>query len=185
MLVDSSLAFVPIGAPLSMVGGAGVSFVSNVIDLMGVGVGIAPPNIFGSGNPGTLWGTDFGIGKFKMELAVAVGTAFVTATSATLNVQFQGAPDTATTYQPGTWQTFVETGTLTAAQLTANAIIARFDWPPAFPVTESGERPRYVRLNFSIPSAEDFTAGTIAYALTVPARDDWAIKFQNKNFGVS
>lgn len=185
MRLDSSLAFVPVGSPLSLVGGAGVSFVSQVIDLMGVGVGIAPPNIFGSGYPSTLWGTDFGIGGKKVQLEVAVGTAFTTATACTLNVQLQGAPDTATTYQPGTWQTFVETGPITAAQLTANATIARFDWPPAFPVTEAGSRPRYVRLNFGILAAADFTAGTIAFAIPTMVRDDWAIKFQNKNYGVS
>lgn len=179
MRIDASIAFIPVGTNLSMVAGAGVSIVSNVLDLMGVGVGVAPPNIFGQS---TVWGTDFGIGAFKMLLQVAVGTAFTTATAATLNVQFQGAPDAGTpTYQPGTWTTYMETGAIAAASLTAGQIIARMDWPPAFP---SSARPRFARLNFSIPAATDFTAGTIAHALIVPARDDYAIKFQPNNFVV-
>ena len=186
MRLDASISLVPVGAPLSVVGGAGVAFQSNVLDLMGVGAGIAPPNIFGAGYPSAVWGTDLGIGSIKALLDVAVGTAFTTSNSSTLNVQFQGAPDAGTpTYQPGTWQTFVETGPLTAAQLTAGAIIARFDWPPAFPITESGARPRFVRLNFSVLAATDFTAGTIAFAVVTMARDDLANKFQNKNYGVS
>lgn len=179
MRLDASIAFVPVGGALSLVAGAGVAVQSNVIDLMGVGVGVAPPNIIGNA---TVWGTDFGIGMDKIQLLVSVGTAFTTGTAATLNVQLQGAPDAGTpTYQPGTWQTFVETGTLTAAQLAANTIIARFDWPPAVPVSA---RPRFMRLNFVVPSATDFTAGTIQFALPTPARDDYAIKYQNSNYAV-
>lgn len=178
MRVDASLAFIPIGGNLSMVGGTGATFQSNTIDLLGSGVGTAPQNIIGTAS---VFGTDFGIGAIKIQLQVAVGTAFTTGGTCTLNVQMQGAPDNGA-YQPGTWQTFVETGTMTAAQLAANTVIARFDWPPAFP---ANEKPRFMRLNFVTPSGQQFSAGTIAYAVPVDVRDDYGAKYAYKNFTVS
>jgi hypothetical protein len=44
MRSDALLAFVPIGGNLSLVAGAGVDIPSSqTIDLLGVGVGVAPP----------------------------------------------------------------------------------------------------------------------------------------------
>ena len=116
--IDASLSLVPIGGNLSFVGAAGASFASTVLDLLGQGVGTAPQNIIGNAS---VFGTDFGIGAIKEQLLVSVGTAAVTADACTLNCQFQGAEDTgsAGSYLPGAWQTFVETGPITAAQLTA------------------------------------------------------------------
>lgn len=178
MRSDALLAFIPIGAPLSVVGGTGVNFQSQVIDLMGVGVGIAPPNIIGTRS---LFGTDFGIGDDRPLLDIVTGTALATSNSATLNVQLQGAPDTASTYQPGTWQTFIETGTLTAAQCGATTRIGRFDIPAAFPELTL---PRYLRLNFAVPASTNFTAGTIAFAIVTTIRDDYAVASAAKNFTV-
>ena len=181
MRTDASISFLPIGSNLSLVGATGASFPSNVIDLMGSGVGTAPPNIFGNA---TVFGTDFGIGAIKVQMDIATGTAFTTGGSCTLNVQMQGAPDTGAggNYQPGTWQTFVESGTLTAAQLTAQTVIARFDWPPAFP---ANLKPRFMRLLFVTPAGQSFSAGTIAFAIPTMVRDDYAAKFQPKNYSVS
>ena len=144
MLLDASLAFVPLGAPLSLVAGAGVAVYSSVLDLLGAGVGVAPPSIIGNA---TVFGTDFGIGEDRALLECVIGTALVTSTSATLTVQFQGAPDQGATgsYQPGTWQTLVQSPAITAAQGVANATIARFDFPPVFP---TGSLIRYMRLAF-------------------------------------
>ena len=180
MITDASLNPIAIGSPLSCVGAAGVNFQSAVKDILGVGVGMAPPAIIGNV---TLFGEDPGIGGKRPQLDIAVGAAFVTANAATLNVQFQYAPDTGAAggYQPGTWQTAVESGALTAAQLTAGQIIARFDMPPAFP---ANQRPRFFRLNFAVPAATNFTAGTISYAIITNVRDDWAAKFGAKNFNV-
>ena len=167
MLLDSSVAFVPLGAPLSVVGATGLTFYSGVIDLLGAGVGVAPPNIIGRA---TVFGTDFGIGEGKPLIDCAIGTALVTGDAATLTVIMQGAPDSGTpTYQPGTWQTLVQSPAITAAQGVANAIIARFDWPPVFP---TGANIRYMRLGFATPTGTQFSAGTIAYAIPVLARDD-------------
>lgn len=179
MRLDALLSLVP--TPLSIVGATGATFASqNIIDLLGLGAGNAPSNIIGNA---TLFGEDIGVGDgFAIpKLLVTVGTAFVTGGSATLNAQLQAAPDTAVTYQPGTWQTIVETGTLTAAQLTAGQVIARFDVPPAFPANLN---PRYLRMLFVTPSGQQFSAGTIGFAGVTLVRDDQAHKFATRNYTV-
>lgn len=182
MLLDALTQFVPFGTPLSLVAGAGVSIRSNIYDILGQGVGQAPANIIG--NVST-FGSDMGIGVKKPLLDCVVGTGFTTGNAATLNVAFQGAPDTglAGGYQPGAWTTYVETGPMAVANLTAGAIVARFDWPPVFPVGEP--LPRFLSLLFSPAAATNFTAGTINFALLTMDRDDWAAKFAAKNFTVA
>jgi hypothetical protein len=186
MRLDASIAFVPVGSPLPILGTAS-QLPSNVIDGLGVGPGIAPPNIFGAGNPSAVFGADLGIGLFRMLIQVATGTAFATSNSATMNIAFQGAPDSGAAggYQPGTWQTFSESGYLTAAQMGAGKIIYRGDWSAAFPDTEAGARPRFYRLLFQTLAATAFTAGTIANAIVTPTRDDTNNLFVNKNYAVA
>jgi hypothetical protein len=180
MLTDALLAFLPQGSNLSIVGATGATFPSNVVDLLGVGVGQAPPNIIGTQN--ATFGSDTGIGTERPLVLVTVGTAFTTADAATLTVQFQGAPDSGAAggYQPGTWQTFAQSPTLTAAQLTAQQDI-RLDWPAAFP---DNEQPRFLRLLFTTAAGTQFTAGTIAYAVVTMARDDQSNKFAQRNYSV-
>lgn len=190
MITDAMLSFVPLGGNLSIVAGVGVDTPSpNVIDLLGYGVGVAPAN--------SIWGTTtvfgqadaMGVGGMRPELNVSVGTAF-SATggtgTATLNVALQGAPDpgAAGNYTPasGDWQTFVESGELTIAQLVANAIIFRCPWLPPFP---ANLRPRFLRLLFQVPAAVAFGVGTIASALVTTVRDDQFNKYQPKNYVVS
>lgn len=180
MLLDSLIAFVPLGGNLSIVAAAGVDTASNVVDILGSGQGTPPANIIGTA---TLFGSDVGIGGVRPELNVVVGTAFTTGTAATLNVALQAAPDAGTpTYLPGTWQTLAETGELTAAQLTANQIIARFPFLPVFPKTL---RPRFLRLLFQVPAGVLFTAGTISSAIPTMSRDDQANNQTPKNFTVA
>lgn len=179
MLLDALVNFVPIGSALAVTNVAVPS--TNVYDLLGLGVGVAPDErIIGLPSSG-VFGEDAGIGGIKPQVQVNVGTGFVTAAAATLNIAFQGAQDTGAAggYLPGTWQTFVETGALTAAQLAAQAILGRFDFPPAFPANFN---PRFLRLLFT-PSAA-FTAGTISSAIVTMVRDDWAAKYVPKNFAV-
>lgn len=183
MLIDALVSFVPIGSPLSLVAGAGVPIASNVYDLLGLGVGVAPSErIIGLPSSG-VFGEDAGIGGNKPQVQVNIGTGLVTGNAATMNIAFQGAQDqgAAGNYQPGTWQTFVETGPMTAAQLIAQAICARFDFPPAFPANFN---PRYLRLLFSPPAATNFSAGTVASAIVTMVRDDWAEKYAPRNFSV-
>ena len=176
MEIDGTLQFVPYGAPLSLVLGAGVGVASNIIDLLGAGVGVAPPNIIGTRS---VFGADLGIGRQKPQLLCTIGTAFATSNSATLNIQFQAAVDSGSGggYLPGTWNTLVETGYMTAANLGAGKTVARFDYPPSFPF---GTLPRFLRLFFQPLAATNFTAGTIAFAMPTTARDD--VNFGAKNF---
>ena len=176
MRSDALLAFVPIGGNLSLVtGGANAVASTNVIDLMGVGVGVAPPNIIGNT---ALFGPDMGIGGFRPEIKCVLGTAFVGGTS--LNVALQAAPDTAVTYQPGAWTTLAETGAMLTANLTAGQLVARFPWLPAFPANLS---PRYLRMLFT--PVGTYTAGTIASAIVTTVRDDQANKFAANNYKVA
>lgn len=179
MLLDASLSLVPLGGNLSLVAGAGVSIPSNILDILGQGVGQAPGNIIGNAS---LFGADIGVGGIRPELVVAIGVACTTANGATLNTALQAAADLGATgnYQPDTWHTIVETGAIAAASLTAGQIIARFPFLPVFPATL---RPRFLRLLFQVPAAENFTAGTIAYAVPTMVRDD--IAWGTKNFTVS
>jgi hypothetical protein len=180
MFIDALTGFVQPGAPLSLVAGAGVAVQSDTYDILGVGVGNAPPSIIGTA---TTFGADMGVGGLQPELVVTIGTALVTANSATLNVQLQAAPDTAVTFQPGTWQTIMESGALTAAQCTAGTRVFRTKFPPTFP---ANQRPRYYRLNFVMPASENFTAGTIANAIITVVRDDYSIGLiQPRNYTVS
>lgn len=169
MLLDAKLAFVPVGAPLSLVAAVGVAIPStNVIDLIGPGVGQPMANFTGNAAlPGQADG--MGVGMMRPELVVAIGTALVAGTGTpTLNVQLQGAPDNGANL-PGTYTTFGESGEITVAQGIANRVIARLPWLPPWPFNS---RPRFLRLNFAVPAAVNFSAGTIAYAVVSTVRDD-------------
>jgi hypothetical protein len=178
MLHDNLLDFLPVGSNLSCVGAPGASFPSNVYDILGVGVGLPPPNIIGVQN--ATFGSDTGNGLLRPRVLINVGTAFATADAATLTVQFQGAPDTGAAggYQPGAYQTFEQSPVLTAAQLTAGQEIV-MDWPAAFP---ANEQPRFLRLLFTTPAGEQFTAGTISSAITTLGPDEATNRFAQRNF---
>jgi hypothetical protein len=175
MRIDALLSFVPLGAPLSLIGGNANTVRSNVIDLLGQGQGTAPTNIIGTV---TNFGTDQGIGTFRPELMVALGNAVTGATS--YNIALQAAPDAGTpTWLPGTWTTLAETGQIAIASLTANQVVARFPWLPAFP---ANLQPRYLSLLFTAVGTP--TAGNINFALVTLVRDDLAQKYAAKNYKV-
>ena len=180
MLIDSLLNFVPPGSPLSLVAAAGVAIpFPGVIDLLGGGVGTLVTNIWGTSTlPGQA--DAMGEGNMRPEVAVAIGTALVTGTAATLTLQFQGAADDGTG-NPNTWQTFWQSPAYTAAQGTAGCIIARLPWVPPFP---ENLRPRFLRINAAIPAATLFTAGTIAYCSVTQARDDWFVGQAAKGYSL-
>jgi hypothetical protein len=182
MQLDSQLNFVPVGGPpLSFVGALGAGFPApNVIDILGSGVGTAPQNVIGNR---VLFGEDPSIGGIKIQIEAAIGVAAVTITAATLNMQFQGAPDTGVGggYLPGAWTTYEETGPITAANLVAGQTI-RMDWAAVFP--EGQPLPRYIRINFATPAATQFTVGNVSYVITTMVRDDQTNKFAAKNYTV-
>lgn len=177
MITDSLVSFVPEGAPLSLIAGTGDIASTNVVDLMGSGPGTAVNNIIGNASQP---GMDVGIGGVRPELNVTIGDAVVSGGGGTLNVKLQAAPNTDGTNLPGSYVTLGETGPITAANLTAGQIVARFPFLPAFP---PGLNPRYLRLLFTIATAS-ITAGSIASALVTNCRDDQANKYAAGNFTV-
>lgn len=180
---DALLSFVPLNSALSLVAGAGINIPSpNIIDLLGPGVGVAPSlSIIGNV---TNYGASDGMGVGKsMELLVTIGTTLTTSNSATLNAALQAAADTGSAggYQPGTWNTIVETGPIAVANLTAGTVIFRCPWLPPFP---ANLRPRFLRLLFQVPTGTDFTAGTIGSALAVMIRADQFNRYAANNYKV-
>lgn len=182
MLTDANLSPLPVYAPaISLVAGAGVAIqVGSVLDLLGQGVGTAPQNIIGNAS---LFGMDPGSGLLKPFFRTIIGVAAVTANSATLNLQLQYAVDTGSggNYQPGTWNTIVETGTVSAANMAANTIMPKLEFEPTFPYNV---RPRFIRIYGVIPSATNFTAGSISSCLLVVGADEFAQKLAARNYTV-
>lgn len=166
MMLDAQVTFVSqAGAAFSLVASAGTQAVGQVIDELGQGVGTAPANIIGNTS---LFGSDMGLGVWKPEIQINIGTALTIASSGTLEFAIQGAPDTGSSgsYQPGTWESFATTGPKPASELAASAVL-RMAMPPAPPATL---RPRYYRL--VAISSQNVTAGTCSSAFIVQGRDD-------------
>ncbi len=191
MITDSLVSFVSLGAPLSLVGANNVTFASNVLDLLGNGVGQAPQNYIGTR---TTFGADLGVGdRLRPELNITVGVALTGSAGQQLKVALQGAADLGAggSYQPGTWTDIVSQDGIALANVSggagAGAVIARFPFLPTMP---QNLMPRFLRLLFSpmtvttLPSGS-FTAGTISSALVTWVRDDLAIKNAAKNFSVA
>lgn len=152
----------------NLAGGATVDS-TGVIDLAGVGVGQPAPNRFGTSSS---FGEDIGIGDgvSPPKLIVIVGTAFATATGATLRVQLKAAVDTNNTGNPGAYQIIDQTDDYAVGVLTAGQKIAEFTIPPRYP----GQGfPRFYKLTyFDGVAASNFTAGTISFAGISNNRDD-------------
>ncbi len=175
MITDQLVSFLP---PESNIPILAAPVSSEIYDILGLGLGITPAEgnrIIGTR---TLFGADTGIGGVKPQVQCAVGAnAFVGGTS--LNAAFQGAKDDGTG-NPDTWQTFIETGAIVTANLTANAVFGRFDWPPEFPV---GFQPRFLRILFT--PVGTFSVGVVAYSVVTMGRPDNANRFAGKNFVVA
>lgn len=116
----------------------------------------------------TYFGEDLGIGKGHGTPRVIcnVGTAFATLTS--LQIQFQGAPENATSHASGlrsdlVFVTYIQTDAIAVALLTANTRIASFDWP----MRKTGAGlPRFVQLNYAV-AGSNATTGTITSDVTL------------------
>lgn len=174
MISDNLVSFLPPGSNLAITAAA---VRSNIFDLLGLGVGVTPAQgnlIIGNR---TLFGEDSGLGAIKPQVQCVVGTVFSGGSS--MICAFQGAADDGTG-NPDTWQTLIQTGSITTAQLTANAVFARFDFPPAFPVNF---QPRFLSLLFT--PATTFSGGTVASAVVTMGRPDQANKFAPGNFVVA
>lgn len=134
-----------------------------VFDVTGVGSGTVPPMITGvRGDTGAAVPIGFDIGAgdgFAIpEVTYEVGTAFVSAGGATMQIALQAAPDNGSG-SAGTYQTLVQTSTFTAGQLPANTI-GQFQVPPVQPNWVGEALPRFYRLNFTVGTST-FSAGNI------------------------
>lgn len=168
MLLDSKIAFVPLGTPLSLVAAAGVDIPTDPYDILGDGPGTPVRNIHGNATlPGQA--DAMGVGPTRPEVVINVGTAAVNGTGTPgLTVMFQAAPDDGSN-NPGTYETLWQSDEYLAADLVAGAPLARIPWVPPIPVNL---RPRFLRLLFAVSTGEAFSAGTIAYAGVTVTRDD-------------
>lgn len=184
MLRDALVSFG--GAPYSIVAGAGVATPSSILDLLGLGVGVAPVNIIGNA---TVFGSDPGIGWPRAQGEVIVSTPFTTANAATMNFIYQGAVDSGSGggYLPGTWQTIAESGYLAVTDLDSvvatdpdGAIAWQFDFEPTHPISF---RPRFLRLLAQPLAATNFTAGAIKVPVTL-GLDQLKQKWQARNYVV-
>lgn len=179
-MYDARVCFVLPGGAQSLVGGAGAEVQIGVtLDLLGVGVGQAPPSIIGNAFGG-FYGVDPGIGKAKTEIEITFSTAMATGNAATAEFVVQYAPDTGAAggYAAGTWEDAETTGAHTATEWgTANAV--RMDVPPAPPSTPN---PRYVRLILRVPAATNMNAGVVNFAGLVYARTDLVNRFAPNNY---
>lgn len=138
----------------------------------------------------TSFGEDLGIGSGMNNLFVGIyiSTAFLTANSATLNVQFQGAADSGATGTVSalTWTTYAETGPIAAASLTTasgtpdGSGVIKMWWPHR---AIAAALPRFVRLNYALPGSTAFTAGVLS-AYVMLSRDDWSAGQYPSNFVV-
>lgn len=99
---------------------------------------------------------DFGIGC-KLAVKVYSNNAFAAAGAATLNIQFQGAPNNGGV--AGTYETLAESGPLSIAQLNGSTqqspSLVTFDWPRRL-----GTPPQFVQLNYVVATGP-FTSGTL------------------------
>jgi hypothetical protein len=138
---------------------------TNIVDLTGAGSGNAPNLSFGNA---TTFAEDLGTGTGGEvpQILASIGAAAPTG-GTSINVQFQGAPDNGSN-APGTYTTYVETGAIPIAQLSANGLLMRV----AYPRRIIGiAMPRFIRLNYTIVGT--FANFTVFAALLLdPAEND-------------
>ena len=145
MILDALLQF---DSAINLAQPAGTYNSTNVLDLHLSGL---PVLASGQG------ARDIGIGDDPaMKLMVLVTTAFTSGGAATLQVNFQGAPDNGSG-APGTYSTYMSTPVYALAALIAGARLMDDDWPrpPAGVVF-----PRFVRLTYVVGTTS-FTAGMV------------------------
>lgn len=152
---------------------------TNAFDVTGVGSGTIPAMITGiNGSTGAAVAIGFDIGAgdgFAIpELVWNVTTAFASASSTTMQIALQAAPDNGSG-SAGTYVTLVETEALTVAQLALNAQ-GQFQVPPVGLNWVGEAMPRFYRTNF-IVATSTFSAGNISASIVL--NPSQATKIQN------
>lgn len=168
MLMDQNLQFSNAQAVTA------TALSTKAIDLL-AGVAIASAGAYTTpasiiGNAAT-FGMDFGIGMHS-GIPRVVGTAiaaFTAGGAGTMQVQFQGAADSASGTLAGyTWVTYGQTDTIAKTLLTASTRIFSFDWP----MRKIGAAlPRFVVLNYVVATGP-MTAGTVTADVAMGGSDD-------------
>lgn len=129
-------------------------------DVTGLGAGTAYNGITG-GLSTDLLGFDIGAGD-GIAIPVLywnVGTAFVSAGGATLQIGIQAAPDNGSG-SAGTYQLITETAAMSAPTLSANAN-GQFAIPPVGANWVGEAMPRFYQVEFTVATST-FSAGTIS-----------------------
>lgn len=182
MILDSQLIFS--GSSLgSTAAGQAITTTAastNVIDLLGVGSGVASTNRIGNA---TVFGEDLGIGDGVNIPRVGVWITQTFSGGTSLNVQFQGAIDNGSN-APGTWTTYDETGALLTAILTTSSStpesgVIRMSWPHR---ALNAAMPRFIRLNYVVVGT--YSLGAVAAGIVL-GRDDWAAGLYASGFSVA
>lgn len=159
MIMDKLMEFDPAGTLITVTAAS-----TNIFDLHGAGLIPAAAAI-----PGR----DMGVGSANgaiPKLMVVTQAVFTAAGAATLNVQFQGAPDNGAGV-PGAYVTYVETGVIAKGILVNNVRIFDVDWPRILPAPNTPALlPRFVRLNYVVATGP-FLTGSVQ-AEVVLGRDD-------------
>lgn len=161
MILDKNLEFDPSGTAITS-----TAVSTNVFDLHGSGLVPAPSS---SVKPGRDIGGGSASGPTPM-LLVLVNTTFTASGAATLNVQFQAAPDNGSG-GVGSYATYAESGTIALASLVAGNTILNIDVPRILPAPNTPALlPRWLRLNYVVATGP-FTGGALQ-AYIVLTRDD-------------
>lgn len=161
MLLDKLYEFDPAGTLITVTAPS-----TNVLDLHGA-------TLLPAFSATVLPGRDMGIGAsggVVPRLMIVTQAAFTAAGAATLNLQFQGAPDNGAGV-PGAYVTYAETGVIAKATLVNGVRIFDIDWPRVLttPVAPAN-LPRFVRLNYVVATGP-FQTGSVQ-AEVVLGRDD-------------
>lgn len=124
---------------------------TNVFDITGAGVGVAP-SMIGSGGVNTAIGLDFGAGD-----GVAVPEVFVVVTTAgtgsgTITISLSAAPDNGS-YSPGTYTVIYSSAAFVGTALTKGSAL-KFSVPPIAP---GQALPRFYKLTYTVSGSATAT----------------------------
>lgn len=149
-------------------------------DVSGLGAGTAYNGVTG-GLSSDLLGFDIGAGDgiAVPTLYWNVGTGFVSAGSATMQIGIQAAPDNGSG-SAGPYQIITETAPLTPAQLTANAN-GQFVIPPVGANWVGEAMPRFYQVEFTVATST-FSAGTISANIVLNAQQSTKIQKYPSNY---
>jgi hypothetical protein len=128
-----------------------------------------PAAIFSSTQ--TFFGEDLGIGKGPGTPRVVCNVIQAFNTLTTMTIQFQGAPENATSHASGNrsdlvFVTYIQSDTIALALLTANTRVFAFDWPMRKVNANWAGLPRFVQLNYVV-AGSSATLGTITSDVTL------------------